>query len=420
MSLDTTAEQLRRLLQWQAGENPPPGPTKLVLFPTNICNLRCIHCWQRWADYDKTYETELSDERLLHLVDEAAAIGVQEWYFVGGGDPMGRSKLIMKMCRRIREHGMNGTLHTNGTLFKPEMLEQLVDTQWHEVCVSLDGPNQEINDYIRTKGFEKAIGAVRRLSELKRAKNVESPKLDLHVAVTKLTYNKITDFVELAHSLGPDVSVQLNGLIVQGEASAELDLTTEQKDAYPGHVREGLERARVLGVSNNFEFYLDKEIILDGMDMHRDYTHVMSGGLVPSMCYEPWSSLSMLPDGSVGPCCAWSDDAALSIKDHTLAEVWNGAYMNKVREGMLTGHPPEYCRRCPSSLYAFKERRRKLFKRQLTEQLAMASMSAPGRAKYLVARSVSSIREMGIKKTVARGVAWARIRRGIKKTSVNS
>ena len=373
LTLDSKSEQLRRLLRWQAGETPGPGPVKITLFPTNICNLHCLHCWQRWGDYDKTYQTEVSDERLLRLVDEAAEMGAREWYFVGGGEPMGRGKVIIEMCRRIRGYGMNGTLHTNGTLFRRGMLEELVEMQWGEVHVSLDGPDVAINDHIRTGGFEKATEAVRRLSELKRARNVSSPEIRLVVTVTNLTYDRITDFVKLAHVLGNDVRIELSGLIVEGELSGRLELSPEQKAAYPRHVREALGRARELGVPNNLEDYCSPETTHDGMDMHRDYVRVMSGGLVPSMCYEPWTSLAILPDGSVGPCCAFGDPRALSIKNRSLAEVWHGAYMGQVREGMLTGHPPDYCKRCPSNLYLEKELKRKSFSFSLSQQLELGS-----------------------------------------------
>jgi MoaA/NifB/PqqE/SkfB family radical SAM enzyme len=383
------------------------------VFPTNICNLECVHCWQRWGDYDKTYKTEVSDERLLRLVDEAADMEVRDWYFVGGGEPMGRGKLIIEMCRRIRRHDMNGTLHTNGTLFRRGMLEELVAIQWAEVNVSLDGPSPEINDHIRSGGFEKATQAVRRLSELKRAHNVSLPDIRLVVTVTNLTYDKITDFVDLAHDLGSDVRIELSGLIVEGELSAGLELSAEQKAAYPHHVRKAVERAQSLGVPNNFKEYTNDTLTHDGMDMHRDYVHVMSGGLVSSMCYEPWTSLAILPDGSVGPCCAFGDPEALSIKRLSLAEVWNGAYMNRVREGMQTGHPPDYCKRCPSNLYVAKEERRQAFSYSLGQQRELRSRNLPGRVQYLVGRSIASVREIGLPGTIQRAKQWVQVRRGV-------
>lgn len=424
MTLDDTSEQLRRLLHWQAGEEPGPGPTTITLFPTNICNLSCVHCWQRWGDYDKTYETEVSDERLLRLVDEAAEMGTRWWYFVGGGEPMGRGKLVMQMCRRIRDYGMNGTLHTNGTLFRRGMLEAIVDMQWAQVTVSLDGPNAEINDHIRTAGFERATEAVRRLSQLKHAHNVPLPEIRLLVTVTNLTYDKIVDFVELAYDLGSDVRIELSGLIVEGELSAQLQLTAEQKTAYAGYVRRALGRAQELGVPNNFE-YCNEEIVHDGMDMHHDYVHVISGGLVPSMCYEPWTSLSMLPDGRVGPCCAAGDPNAQSLRYLSLAEVWYGMYMNQVREGMLTGRPPDYCKRCPSNLFVEKEHRRETFSLPLRQQLELSSWGLSGSVwlpmlRYFATKGVTSLRKVGVRRTIERGTRWARSRRSVRGTRLGA
>jgi hypothetical protein len=206
----------------------------------------------------------------------------------------------------------------------------------------------------------------------------------------------------------------LSGLIVEGELSGRLELSPEQKAAYPGHVREALGRARELAVPTNLEDYCNHETTHDGMDMHRDYVHVMSGGLVPSMCYEPWTSLAILPDGSVGPCCAFGDPRALSIKNRSLAEVWHGAYMSQVREGMLTGNPPDYCKRCPSNLYLEKELKRESFSFSLSQQLELGSRSLPGRLWYLAGKTLATFRESGFRGSVERGKRWVRIRRGIK------
>jgi MoaA/NifB/PqqE/SkfB family radical SAM enzyme len=404
--------QFQRLRDWQAGVQPPPGPVSLTLFPTNICNIECKHCWQRWGSFDKSYKSEMSDERLLALVDEAAALGVQSWYFVGGGDPMGRHKLVIDMARKIRALGMNGGIHTNGTLFKPHYIEELVAIGWDQIRVSLDGPTAEINDFIRSRGFDKATNNIRLFSEEKRKLGVTRPHLAIYNTVTNLTFDKIDQFVELAHSLGPDVACELSGLIVEEEGSRQFELNAEQKRAFPDHVRRGLDRARELGVSNNFESYLNEELVLDGMDMHRDFVNSMSGGIVPAMCYEPYISMSIMPDGAMGPCCAFHDPAALSVKERSLAEVWNGDYMNGVRAGMLNGNPPAYCRRCPANLYVFKEKYRAEYAPYLREAYThdvWSQLSLPRRAAYMASRGARSLREVGLSGTLNRTRRWLKV-----------
>lgn len=399
---------VNRLMHWQNGE--PRGPVRLTVFPTNICNIECKHCWQRWDEtYDKTYKSEMSDERLMRLVDEAHELGVQEWYFVGGGDAMARGKLVMQMAERICELGMNGGIHTNGTLFRPGMFEKLIDIEWRLIWVSLDGPNEEINDYIRSRGFKKATDNLKRLAELKKERGAKWPTAGIYTTLTNMTYDKIVEFVELAHECGCDEGVNISGLIVEGEESGQFELTAEQKKELPKHIEAGIRRAEELGVKTNFRTYLDDELIHDGMDMHRNYQHQKLPGIAGAMCYEPWTSMSLLPDGRMGPCCAFYDENIDTIKERSLVDVWNGTYMSKVREGMVTGCPPDYCKRCPSNMYIVKERHRASFSNVLLEQTQLESLGPAQRAARLAAKGIQSLKKHGIRKAVERGLEWRKI-----------
>lgn len=405
--IDTPA---KRLLDWQKGA--PKGPMKITLFPTNICNIECKHCWQRWADYDKTYKSEMSDERLLQLVDEAAELGVREWYFVGGGDAMGRGKLVIAMCRKIREHGANGAIHTNGTLFKPWMLDTLIDIGWGRILVSLDGPDTEINDYIRSRGFKKATDNMRLLTEKKRERGATTPTLAMYSTLTNLTFDKIDRFVDLAHELNCDGGLFISGLIVEGPDSAQFELTPEQKAAVPDNVRAAMAKADALGLKHNFHDYLDEHLIEDGMNMHRDYVYRGVNGLSGAMCFEPWLSMSILPDGRVGPCCAFYSEGALSLKTMSLRDVWLGKYMSDVRAGMLNGHPPDYCRRCPSNLFVMKERARVTYGRFLDESAQWDALSGPKKAVRLAGKALHSLKAHGVRRALTRGLEWARLHSG--------
>lgn len=399
--------KLERLLSWQNGH--PQGPYKVTVFPTNICNLECKHCWRIWADYDRTYKSELSDERLLELIDEGAEAGVEEWYFVGGGDPMARGKLMMKVFERIRELGMNGTVHTNGTLFKPGMLERLIEIGWDRVMVSIDGPDRETNDFIRSGGFDKAVACLRKIRELREESGTSALHSVITVTMSNLTCDRVDDFVRLSHDIGNDGGVNICGLIVEGEDSAQFELSPEQKAALPGNVEKARLLAEELGVENNFSAYLDEELVTDALDMHRGYSHETREGISGAMCYEPWKNASILPDGRVGPCCAFFDEDIDSIKDRGFKEVWEGAYMTQVRQGMLDGNPPDYCKRCPSNLFMIKEEDRAVLGPLLEEHISYASSGIVRRGAFFLRKGLSSIKRRGLIKSLVRGAEWRRI-----------
>jgi MoaA/NifB/PqqE/SkfB family radical SAM enzyme len=231
-NMASAAEQdtrLHRLMQWRRGETP--GPWQMVVFPTNRCNLKCTMCWQRWVEEkwgQVDHSRELSDERLMRLVDEAADMNVREWNIGGGGDPMVRGELVMRMCARIRERGMNGGIFTNGTLFRRDHLEHLVRIGWDRVDFSLDGPTAAINDAIRSEGsFDRAVAAMRELMEIRGALGATRPVTDVHIVLTRLNFDHLDDMVRMIASLGAK-QFGFSFLNVQTDQCATLQLLEHQ------------------------------------------------------------------------------------------------------------------------------------------------------------------------------------------------
>lgn len=391
-----------RILRWEAGETP--GPWSVTLFPTNKCNLPCQHCWLRWGEYDRTYKSEMPDERLLGLVDEAAALDVRDWTIVGGGDPMVRGAVVMDMCEKIRGYGMDGMLHTNGTLFKPSHFDRLIDMNWGRVAISLDGPTAESNDTIRGAGFDKAIKNVEKLSSLKAQRNVTRPGLSIHSVITNLNYDKIDQLVELAERIGCD-TVNLTLLLVESELSEPFALTDAQKEELPAYVERGVRLADSKGIANNFRIFLRDEVIADSTHMPHGKDARTESGIASVMCFEPFTSVTIQPNGRVGPCCVFWDDDANSVKERSLDAVWLGPYLQSVRGNFRENRPMHYCALCPASLYARIENTR--------AAVVDRNLSAPQRAAALLSKGVQSLREEGVGRTVRRGLGWAQRLTGV-------
>lgn len=403
-SSDVARLTVDRLHQWTNGETP--GPCLVTIFPTNRCNLRCTICWQRWCEAERV---EIPDERWLRLIDEAAEMGALEWNIVGGGEPMVRGDLVMKICERICAHRMEGSLHTNGTLLQRDYIERLIDMGLHRVAVSLDGPNEEINDRIRSKGsFAKATANLRLLKELRSKRRATCPHTSLVTTLTNLNYDKLDRMIELARDLGCDEGVILSGLIVQEDVCASFDLSKEQREALPEHLQRGMAAAK--GLTNNFAAFLpEHRATLSRPEPSQGPTTTL-GALASSRCFEPWLSLSITSDGRVGPCCAfWAEDAD-NIRDMSFKDVWFGTYMQRVRNQLITDDLPDYCHRCP---YTIVLRTRALRERILwrQRQLEAQNQSRLTRGWRLMARTFGSVRKDGLAHTFRRAKQWLHVRR---------
>ena len=118
----------QHILPWLEGKWAPPF--RIHIFPTDRCNLRCRSCWRWKVTKDgriSWVQNELSDQKLLLLIEEGAELGVKEWELSGGGEPLVRNEITLKMMEKIKKLGMRGDITTNATLFTPEIIKYLIE-----------------------------------------------------------------------------------------------------------------------------------------------------------------------------------------------------------------------------------------------------------------------------------------------------
>ncbi len=393
-----------RLLRWQDGETP--GPWQVVAFPTNRCNLRCGICWQRWVEKKLgalDHSHEMSDDRWLRLVDEAAELGVQEWSIGGGGDPLVRMDLVMRMCARIREQGMNGGIFTNGTLFKKEHLQRLIEIGWERIDFSLDGPTAEINDAIRSEGsFERATANMRLLVDLRRKMGRERPIIDIHTVLTRLNVDKLDAMLDIAAEMAP-CQFGVSRLQEQSDLSIQLALTEEQQQALPSLLAHVSERGATMGVTSNARALFFAETGRNAPVRQPvpgwKRTHIME-----SACFEPWLTATVLPQGYVGPCCAFWDETAETLHKMSLAEAWTGAYLRSLRLRTLAGDLPDYCQWCPSHFIWLTEEIRN--RTMALEKQRLESLPAGARLRGRIRRLHVMARLGGWRNVLRRAWEW--------------
>lgn len=66
-----------------------------------------------------------------------------------------------------------------------------------------------------------------------------------------------------------------------------------------------------------------------------------------SKCIIPWISLETTPLGGLRPCCLYKEEIPdVNLRTHTLEEVFNGEYMDNLREEFEQGKKPKACERC--------------------------------------------------------------------------
>jgi len=342
-------EKLKRLLKWADGGMA--APYTLEIWPTFRCNLNCVFCahnLQRKAS-SIDYSKEITPKRWLEILSEACQLGVKEIRLVGGGEPLDADNLSLFMAR-IKDYKMVGSMTTNGTLFSDSLVKDLVLSGWDRIEFSIDGPNAEINDYLRgTEGvFDKIISTLKLFAGYKNKFKRDKPELSFSTVVTNLNFDKIDLMLNLAHSNSCKQIVLLD-LNLDTPISKKLKLNNSQRRRF----QENLSSLKTKSKQLNIDLCTDMVNYQDHMINTKK-----EGFILPNIspkfkflelpCFEPWYYMQIKHDGRVSPCCCGFCNKREKERMNTesLESMWYGRHLSTIRKNLLNKKLVSDCSFC--------------------------------------------------------------------------
>ena len=197
------------------------SPFLVVWNLTNMCNLRCKHCYQKAGH---ALKDELSLEEKLRLVDEIASAGVVAIAF-SGGEPLMHPDFF-STARRAHDRGLYISVATNGVLLTPETLNRLKDIGVGYIEVSLDSARPEVHDE-----FRGVPGSWKRALEGISNSSKAGVFTVMATTVTRLNYEDVPALIDLSKKLGVNRFTHFN-FIPTGRAKeiTSLDLSPQQRE----------------------------------------------------------------------------------------------------------------------------------------------------------------------------------------------
>ena len=130
--------------------------TRLHLHLTNLCNLRCPHCYMKSG---LSYKEELSTEEIQNLCRDFHDQGGTD-VSLTGGEPSSRPD-FRNIVAFISQLGMKVAIYTNGCLWDENLVEFVCQYHLDGVQISLDGYDEDSNAVVRGKGsFEKSLRTI--------------------------------------------------------------------------------------------------------------------------------------------------------------------------------------------------------------------------------------------------------------------
>ena len=334
-----------------------PSPFLVVWNFTNMCNLRCMHCYQR---ADRPRPDELTLEEKLMVVDQLDKAGVAA-VALSGGEPTIHPHFL-RVVRELSDRGIYPAVATNGSrLADIEFFKKAVKAGLRYVEVSLDSSRPEVHDKFRgVRGaWERAIKALKNAVEL-------GISHAMAVTITRLNLDEIEDILDLAESIGVERVVFFNFIPVgRGEDNAWLDLSPEEREEvlrllYREHKRRGIEIASTapqygrvaLQISRGLEtapthFYLGDDRIVSALAE-------FIGGCGAGRIYA-----AIQPNGDVTPCVFMPIKVG-NVREKPFWEIWRSSELferlrnREILKGICGRCPHKYiCGGCRARGYAY-------------------------------------------------------------------
>lgn len=336
-----------------------PAPFVVVWNFTNMCNLRCKHCYQR---ADRPLPNELSLEEKINVIDQLDKSGIPSIAF-SGGEPTIHPDFL-KMVHEAASRGMYVSVATNGIRFADYKFAKLAkEAGLRYVEVSIDSADPAKHDRFRgVKGaWEKAIEGVKNAVKLGFSTGIA-------VTLTRENIDEIEDLVALADDLGVNRIIFFNfipvGRGIQHIDELELD-PIEREKALRRIAKENMKRklevlstapyySRVVlevsrgSMSSPTHFYCGPDKIIKAI---AEYI----GGCGAGRIY-----CALQPDGTVTPCVFMPIPVG-NIREKPFWRIWNQSRVmkdlrdrEKLRGGFCSKCPYKYiCGGCRARAYAY-------------------------------------------------------------------
>lgn len=303
------------------------APTSVNLELTELCNVKCSHCYNFWRD-ESVGSTSLTLEKMDRLVEQFVTAGVFH-VIVTGGEPFARFPLLRHALTRLQERGLSYSCNSNLTLATPEKVRALREIGLDHILTSLPSMDPDTNDQIMNShgAYEKILRGIRTCVS-------DGIRVSVNMVVTRRNMDQVYETARLVADLGAQrifVTRSVPPTYVDTQANDAFTLTPEEQL----HALDEAIRARDdfgIGIGSLVSYPL---CFLGDLVRYREF--------VGRGC--PSQSGHRMSINANGDChvCVHEEEGYGNIFDTPLAEI----YQTRMRRWHDGSYHFDGCRGCP-------------------------------------------------------------------------
>lgn len=318
------------------------APFMVVWNFTNMCNLRCLHCYQK---ADRPLPSELSLKEKLRIVEEFDDFGIAA-IALSGGEPTIHPDYLA-IVKAAARRGMYVATATNGWRFADlDELKKAVDVGLRYVEVSID--SAYMNRHDRFRGVDGSwIKAVKALENAVKIGLSHA----MAVTITKYNINEVDDILDLAESIGVKRVVFFNFIPVgRGEEIVNIDLDPVEREYFMRHIYREMKRRKIEIYTTAPEY--GRVVMQMSKGREAAPTHFVAKGDVVTTAIAEFIGgcgagriyVALQPDGVITPCVFMPINID-NIRYTSFRDIWDKSdlLISLRNRDLLKG----FCKICP-------------------------------------------------------------------------
>jgi len=318
------------------------APFMVVWNFTNMCNLRCLHCYQK---ADRPLPSELSLKEKLRIVEEFDDFGIAA-IALSGGEPTIHPDYLA-IVKAAARRGMYVATATNGWRFADlDELKKAVDVGLRYVEVSID--SAYMNRHDRFRGVDGSwIKAVKALENAVKIGLSHA----MAVTITKYNINEVDDILDLAESIGVKRVVFFNFIPVgRGEDIFNIDLDPVEREYFMRHIYREMKRRKIEIYTTAPEY--GRVVMQMSRGREAAPTHFVAKGDVVTTAIAEFIGgcgagriyVALQPDGVITPCVFMPINID-NIRYTSFRDIWDKSdlLISLRNRDLLKG----FCKICP-------------------------------------------------------------------------
>jgi radical SAM protein with 4Fe4S-binding SPASM domain len=171
------------------------SPTVVNLELTEVCNVKCRHCYNFWRD-ESMGQASLDTEKLDTLIEKFVEAEVFH-VVLTGGEPMSQFDLLEHGFRKLQENNISISCNSNLMLATDERCKRLSAVGLDHILTSLPSSDPVTNDYIMGQ-----VGSFERIMTGIKAAVANNIRVSVNMVITKKNYHQVYETAKLVAEMG--------------------------------------------------------------------------------------------------------------------------------------------------------------------------------------------------------------------------